>query len=343
MPFFLREGDITAYETDAIVNAAAPDLLGGGGVDGCIHRAAGPGLLEECRGLGGCATGDAKTTGAYRLPARYVIHTVGPVWQGGGAGERALLLSCYRRCLEEAEARGCERVSFPLISSGAYGYPKDAAFAAAKEAILAFLTRSEMTVTLFFYRKNDFFPESAEPLPFPASDPPAREETVSRRPSLFREAAAKRKAPAALFLRKNAPADAEAEEACLCAAAADVPLETAVKELDESFSEMLLRKIDEKGMTDAACYKKANVDRKLFSKIRSNKEYRTSKQTALAFAVALELSLPETRELLEKAGFALSRSSRFDVIVTYFLERGVYDIYRINEALFSFDQALLGA
>ena len=342
MPFFLREGDITAYETDAIVNAAAPGLLGGGGVDGCIHRAAGPGLLEECRGLGGCATGDAKTTGAYRLPARYVIHTVGPVWQGGGAGERALLLSCYRRCLEEAEARGCERISFPLISSGTYGYPKEAAFDAAKEAILSFLSHSEMTVTLFFYRKDDFCPPDGERFSLPENALPAREEAVLPRPALFRDSAKARKTAPGVLRKRTAPA-ADAEAFSLCSSVGDVPLETAVNELDESFSEMLLRKIDEKGMTDAACYKKANVDRKLFSKIRSNKHYRTSKQTALAFAVALELSLPETRELLEKAGFALSRSSRFDVIVTYFLERGVYDIYRINEALFSFDQTLLGA
>ncbi|MBQ2118285.1 MAG: macro domain-containing protein [Clostridia bacterium] len=341
MPFLLREGDITKYEADAIVNAAAPSLLGGGGVDGCIHRAAGPGLLAECRTLGGCATGDAKATGAYRLPARFVIHTVGPVWQGGGAGERELLLSCYRRSLEEAEKRGCGSVSFPLISSGAYGYPKKEAFAAAKEAILDFLSHSEMTVTLFFYRREDFVPETEEEgLLFPAE---------TKKTELFRKLVRPQKNKAfpdpapSLRLGGACREEAPLAAALCCDAARDPDLEHALGTLDESFSEMLLRKIDEKGMTDAACYKKANVDRKLFSKIRSNKNYRTSKQTALAFAVALELPLPEVRELLGKAGFALSRSSRFDVIVTYFLERGVYDIHRINEALFSFDQTLLGA
>ncbi len=339
MPIQIVRNDITKMKVDAIVNAANNSLLGGGGVDGAIHHAAGPKLLAECRTLGGCKTGDAKITGAYRLPCRYVIHTVGPVWHGGTFGERDLLTSCYKRSLEIAKDYGCETVAFPLISSGVFGYPKAEALRVAVDTVGEFLADNDMTVYIVIFDKRSF--EIGEKL---FND---IEEYIDDRYAAERE-----EPPEARSRRFNAlPKAMSAHDAALpglkprAAPVMSAPfsLEDAVSRLDESFSEMLLRKIDEKGITDAECYKKANIDRKLFSKIRSDRRYKPSKPTAIAFAIALELPLGETREMLEKAGFALSHSNKFDIIIEYFIERGNYNIYEINEALFAFDQSLLGA
>ena len=364
MPLILVRKDITAMEVDAVVNAANETLLGGGGVDGAIHAAAGPELLEECRKLGGCRPGEAKLTGAYRLPARCIIHTVGPRWRGGGEGEEATLRACYRNSLALAREEGCETVAFPLISSGIFGYPTADALAVAESEIRSFLRDEEMTVYLTIFGRDalsrDRYPELRALLQPPTLGFAARTAAASPAPTAAKKARKpllerrkKEKAPSA----DNAasPEESEATASLLPAAGAALiadawdeeasprELREALAALDESFSRMLLRKITEKGMTDAECYKRANIDRKLFSKIRSDERYRPSKPTALAFAVALELSIAETRELLMKAGFALSRSSEFDVIVEYYIRRGQYDVDRINEALFAFDQTLLGS
>lgn len=324
MPLHIVRNDITTMKVDAIVNAANESLLGGGGVDGAIHRAAGPELLAECRTLHGCKTGQAKLTKGYRLPARFVIHTVGPMWRGGGHGERELLISAYRSSLELALEQGCRTVAFPLISSGVYGYPKDQALKVAVDTIGDFLLAHDMTVYLVIFDRAAYtiggrlFADIAAYI----DDRYVEEHTESRE---------------AEYRRAMAYACAEAQTIGLPA-----DLNKAVEQLDESFSQMLLRKIDEKGMTDAQCYKKANIDRKLFSKIRSDVHYKPSKPTAMAFAIALELPLEQARQLLEKAGFAFSHASKFDIIVEYFIAHKNYNIFEINEALFAFDQSLLG-
>ena len=334
MPLSIVRSDITTMSVDAIVNAANETLLGGGGVDGCIHRAAGSELLAACRRLGGCKTGDAKMTGAYRLPCKYVIHTVGPVWRGGSHGERAQLVSCYRTSLALAKEHGCETVAFPLISSGIFGYPKDQALRVAVDTIGEFLLENDMTVYLVIFDRKAYQIGS----------------------KLFADIAA--------YIDDHyvdAQADVQQErlrrmhvQRCMKAACADAAPSAAASEtaggldgllahLDAGFSETLLRLIDRSGKKDTEIYKKANVDRKLFSKIRNNPDYKPSKPTAIAFAIALELSLDETRDLIGRAGYALSTSSRFDVIIAYFIQRKKYDIFEINEALFAFDQSLLGA
>ncbi|MGN0501225.1 MAG: O-acetyl-ADP-ribose deacetylase [Ruminococcus sp.] len=330
MPLKIIRQDITKLECDAIVNAANNTLLGGGGVDGAIHKAAGKELLRECRTLGGCKTGDAKITGAYNLPCKYVIHTVGPIWRNGHCGEKELLTSCYKNSLELAKRYECRSVAFPLISSGAYGYPKAEALRVATDTISDFLLENEMLVYIVVFDKRAFsigkrlFCDIQQYI-----DDNYAQRFSSRRRDL-REST---------VISENCCYDAKSSLPSMHPKAS---LDKMLLQLDESFSQMLLRKIDELGMTDSQCYKKANIDRKLFSKIKSNVNYKPSKTTAIAFAIALELSLEETKDFLMKAGYALSHSNKFDIIIEYFITNKNYNIFEINEALFEFDQTLLG-
>ena len=327
---------------DAIVNAAKESLLGGGGVDGCIHRAAGPELLAECRTLGGCKTGDAKITKAYRLPCKYVIHTVGPVWNGGQYGEKEKLISCYRTSLALAKEHKCETVAFPLISSGIYGYPKDQALRVAVDTIGEFLMENDMTVYIVIFDRAAYqisgklFMDIAEYI----DDHYVDEHTDSRRERLNRLNRLENKA---MVCEDAAPDFMAALCAPMAMSIAGGSLDDMLGELDAGFSETLLKLIDRTGKKDSEIYKKANVDRKLFSKIRNNPDYKPSKATAIAFAIALELDLEETKDFIARAGFALSHSSKFDVIIEYFIKQKNYDVFAINEALFAFDQSLLGA
>lgn len=344
MPIKIVRNDITKIKCDAIVNAANSTLLGGGGVDGAIHKAAGKWFLFECMKLGGCKVGQAKLTGAYKLPCHYVIHTVGPKWKGGTNGEKELLESCYRESLRLALENKCESIAFPLISSGVYGYPKDQALKIAVDTITSFLIEHDMLVYIVVFDKSAFqiseklftditsyiddkYVDTHFEFNRPIQDE-CGESTVLAETQIFSDDfdTCKLQVPQCRFVPMPKT----------------VSLADMVNQIDESFSQMLLRKIDEKGLTDAECYKKANVDRKLFSKIRGDVHYRPSKTTAIAFAIALELPLEETKDMLMKAGFALSHSNKFDIIIEYFITNGNYNIFEINEALFAFEQSLLG-
>ena len=390
--------DIAAMHVDAIVNAAKPSLLGGGGADGSIHRAAGPELLEECRALGGCRPGDAKITKGYDLPCRYVIHTVGPVWHGGMFLEKRTLTSCYRKSLMLAHAHGCGSIAFPLISAGTHGYPKDKALRVALDTIGEFLADHDMTVYIVVYDRESFalsgrlFADVAQYIDdhYVAAHEPDRimqrrrfeaeifgdasadggeYDLCTSRPFVMPDAAPQPNdadgfadsgsydadaytAPAPDVERRSAPERAARPRPCIASAAARrstdefAPahagsLQEALLQIDESFTQMVLRKIDERGVKDSVCYKKANMDRKHFSKLRSDIQYKPKKTTAVALAIALELPLEEARDLLMKAGYALSHSNKFDIIIEYCLKNGVYDIHTVNQILFEFDQMTL--
>lgn len=356
MPLQIIRNDITKVQCDAIVNAANSTLLGGGGVDGAIHKAAGKGLLLECMKLGGCKVGQAKITKGYNLPCKYVIHTVGPKWKGGKNGERELLKNCYKNSLTIAKENDCESVAFPLISSGVYGYPMNEAFKVAVDTVAEFLMQNDMLVYIVVYNKNAFatssklFTDIAQYIDdnYVAEHSPYD----SRRIHNIGESMP---LPQTRFLSDEDLQESVVLESVLAQSEStfapitsfsksEDSLESVIdKTIDESFSEMLLRLIDERGMKDSECYKKANIDKRLFSKIRSNSDYKPSKPTVLAFCIALELPLYQTNEMLMKAGFALSHSNKFDIIVEYFIKHNNYNIFEINEALFAFDQSLLGS
>ena len=317
-------------KVDAIVNAANETLLGNsrrGGVDGRIHRAAGPELLEECRTLFGCEAGNAKITKGYNLPCKYVIHTVGPRWYDGRHGEAELLSSCYRTSLMLAKEYGCESIAFPIIASGRFAYPKEQAIKIANETIKSFLSENEMMVYLVVYGTETY--------------------RISRK--LFNDITAYiDNSYVSECACNNITSDIryavdEVDEPSATAPSWEkLSLKDALGQMDESFSEVLLSKIRSSHMTDVECYKKANIDRKLFSKIKKDDSYKPSKITAVAFGLALEMPLEEFKEFLSTAGYSLTHSDKFDIIVEYFVKHKNYDVFEINDVLFEFGQKTIG-
>ena len=344
MPFTIIRQDITRMKVDAIVNAANTGLRMGGGVCGAVFRAAGMGeMIAACAAVGGCKTGGAVITPGFKLDAKYVIHAVGPVYQDGTKGEAALLRSCYLSALRLAKENKCASIAFPLISSGIYGYPKAEAFGIAAAAIADFLSENEMDIYLAVFDKAAL---SVSETLMGEVKRFVDENYVAEQTLFFSRREPEEMLERAMDLEACMPAvqpvQAAGSAKKAAAAKANKSLESMICDLDESFSETLLRLIDKTGESDAAVYKRANIDRRHFSKIRSNPAYVPSKRTVLAFAVALHLSVEETKDLLSRAGFALSRSHKMDVIVEYFIRSGNYDIQTINQVLFGYDQPLLG-
>ena len=355
MPFSIIRNDITKVRADAIVNSANPDPEVGTGADSAVYEAAGKDLmLAERKKIGAMKPGEAAVTPAFHLPAKYVIHTVGPVWIDGKHGEFEVLRSCYRKSLLLAEHLGCESIAFPLIATGNYGFPKDKALDIALAVIRDHLEYSELNVTLVVFDRSAYHT---------ASGLTEQIEEFIDENYIGSQTEAEYGSQAGLlsnyeFLRRRRNS-AEAEEAVLreesfrdSAPAFPRParsgkkkekssLEDIVNNLGESFQKRLLRMIDERGMTDPEVYKRANLDRKLFSKIRCSEDYIPKKKTIVALAIALRLNLDDTRDLLASAGLLLTNNSKSDLIVIFCLENGIYDIYEVNALLFKFGEPVL--
>lgn len=344
MPFEIVRNDITNMRVDAIVNTANPRPVIGLGTDSMIHEKAGPELLIARQAIGSIDVGCAAITPAFKLHAKHVIHTVGPVWDDGNNGEEALLRNCYSNSLRLAVENKCDSIAFPLISTGNYGFPKDKALQIAISAFSSFLLEHEMLIYLVVFDRTSFM---------------LSEKLFQSVASYIDENYVEECEIASYGVRENIRSsrrrrqDMEVCESCAtldellpCApvqVSKAMSLEDMLKQTDAGFAETLLDLIDKTGKKDSEIYGRANVSRQHFSKIRNNPNYRPTKPTAIAFAIALELDLEQTKDLIGRAGYALTNSSKFDVIIRFFIESGNYNIMDINTALFEFDQTLLGS
>lgn len=342
MPLQIIRQDITKMRVDAIVNTTNEEMVGYSGVDLAVHTGAGPRMDEECAKIAPLGLGEVKITRGYNLPCKYVIHTSGPIWEGGLRGERVLLKSCYREALKLAVKYRFETIAFPLISSGTYGYPKDQVLKFAVKTITEFLRAYELTVYLCVFDKDSYL--FSKTLYADIQSFIDDEYVDEHDEDFYDEYKEKGDADRLIVCNKcEEPSPPKMMRQEILGSAASETLEEYLKQMDRSFQKMLFDLIDESGMTDVECYKKANVDKRTFSKIKSNKNYKPSKQTVIAFAISLELDLEQTQELLATVGFTLSRSNVFDKIIRYFIHNRNYDIFEINQALFEFDQVLLGS
>ena len=353
MPLQIIRQDITRMKVDAIVNTTNEEMVGYSGVDLAVHTLAGPGLDDECERLAPLELGCAKITGGHRLPCKYVIHTSGPIWFGGHSGESDILRSCYIESLKLAVRHGCRTVAFPLISAGVYQFPKDQVLKFAIQTITEFLFEHELNVYICVFDKesysfsqklfddiktfidDDYVDTHSEDFFIDYDCDYDGDDVYDYDDCYYLDVSPQDESnePAIVLTTENAP----------CSSIAGRTLDEYVTQIDRSFREMLFDLIDKSGMTDVECYKRANVDKRTFSKIKGRKDYRPSKQTAVAFAIALKLDLDTTQELLATVGLTLSRSNVADKIVRYFIYNKNYDIFEINEALFEFKQKLLGS
>lgn len=339
MPFTIVRNDITAMQVDAIVNTANPRPAIGGGTDSAVHKKAGPRLLEARKRIGPISPGQAAITPAYGLNAEYVIHTVGPVWVDGSHGEKDLLADCYRNSLQLAKDRGCQSVAFPLISTGTYQFPKGLALEIATGVISRFVLTNDIMVYLVVFDKASYT-LSEKLMRDVKSYIDNNYAQVLAQAEYSRDMSRPVRRSRLTYPKKLSAPVEQADMVCNSAPQPD--WDNIAHSLGKTFSETLLELIDKKGLTHAEAYSKANIDRKHFNKIKNNKNYKPTRYTVLAFAIALELDIDRTKELMETAGLVLSKSNLFDVIVSFFIENGRYNIFELNDVLFEYDMPLLG-
>ena len=339
MPFEIVRNDITKMSVDAVVNTANPRPVIGTGTDAMIHKAAGPELLIARQAIGPIYAGSAAITPAFGLQAKYVIHTVGPVWNGGSHGEEASLRSCYDKSLKLAVENKCRSIAFPLISTGNYGFPKDKALQIAISAFSAFLLEQEMQIYLVVFDRTSF--KLSEKL-FQSVASYIDQHYVDACAFAAYGAVEERRPRSRRRDMEVCESRCLQEEILPCAPRA-ASLEDMLKQADAGFTETLLKLIDKTGKKDSEVYKKALLSKQHFSKIRNNPNYKPTKPTAISLALALELNLEETKDLIGRAGYALTNSSKFDLIIRYFIEQKKYNVVEINCVLFEHDQNLLGS
>lgn len=373
MPFEIIRDDITHVKADAIVNTANPFPIVGAGTDSAIHRAAGPGLLAARKEIGEIPVGCAEETPAFDLPAKYVLHTVSPAWEDGMHGEEAMLRQAYDAALDLADRLNCRSVAFPLLSSGSYGFPKERALSVAIAAFTDYLLTHDMTIYLVVFGEDSFalarglfgdlrsyiddrYVGEAEKDEYGATYGNGVRRRQTRQEAFLQQIRAPRHPKAAKtaydgakpFVDFNAfepEAKLLSDEApCMQAIEQESKpsdLDSILKGAESTFTEHLLDLLRECGEKDSDVYRRAEISRQLFNKIINRKDYQPTKSTAIQLALGLRLDLAKTQKLLEKAGYALTRSSKADLVVQYFIERGEYSIVVINMALFDCGLPLL--
>ena len=347
MPLHFIQNDIAKVKADILVNSANPEVAIGTGCDANLHAAAGPQLFEARKKIGPIATGEACITDAYNLPAKYVIHTVAPIWQDGHHKEGMLLKRCYDNCLKLAEEYKADSIAFPLLSTGNYAFPKDLALDIAVNKCEKWLKDHELTIYIVVYDREsyqislDLHHEVETFINNALSIEPAPSLTYGQRRKLL---ASMSSAPYVLHEQEEADDEIVSYEPAVgYTGALSLSSIDGLPEFKagKSFQDTLFEFCDRSGMSDPEIYKRANMDRKLFSKIK-NPKYLPRKNTILSLAIALRLNLKDTNRLLASAGYAMSDGQVSDIIIRYFIQTKHYDIYDINTVLFEYHQPTLG-